>query len=384
MKFNVKQEVFVKWFALVSQAIGAKTTNPILKTVLLEAKENNELSLRANNDFMEISVSFPADVLEVGSCCIDNFSLSMVSKFDVGKDVSFSKAKRLTISQGGRSHRPVYIEPSEFPSKMICEDYQEADNKGFVAVLRKAFVSVSSLSDRPIFQAFHINPETKEIVTGNGDSITLFQEISFGRSVANVPAKIIYPLLNQIEALSKNDKFQISLGEVNGFKGDIWDEESEKFSVRWEIVLNSIQGEFLQGVGTLVKNYLKKEPVLRFSIKKHIIKNALTICAAYHNKASVDGKAYQTVLKHENGELELSMEIKDFSEVKEPLEYDSLEGENFLIWLHSLDLLKGVDSSGQNLEFRFFAKNEPFIILDSEFPNCAYLQTCMVDPKEAN
>ena len=368
MEFQVDKDKVLACLSTVSKAVSSKSANPILGTILIETQED-KVTFRGVSAAAEVTMSCPANVTVGGACCVDAIVANLISSFNEG-EIKFKKGKgRLSITQGKRRHQPVFVESTDFPEKLTKEDYVPIDGRKFVNALSRCAIAGGDVSGRPILGSYLIDPEHNFILAGDGSQIALYKDIDLVGEKASPSIKALGGFLNM---LGGEDTLEVSFGTWSGFRTE-----------SWEILVNSIEGEFPAIAKDAVINTLAEEPALKIKFSKSELERALGICSLYSSRALKDGKQHHTVFSLKGGEAVLAMDVTDFSEMTEPLETFEAEGlDEFEIWFNPKDLLEVIGQiAAPTVEVRFFATLKPFLVLDEADPNYTYLQVAMALPK---
>lgn len=383
MKFQVSKNKILQAVNIVKQAVANRTTNPILKTILVEAREDGWLVLRATNNILDISTQIQADIEIPGKVCVSDLVIDLLPTFEDGKyednklvnPVKFDLTEKgLVVTQGKRKHRPVFMSPEDFPKQLVIDGYEELkDAAELIEAFQRLNVTVGVTEDRRILQGFHMNPHLNMMVTGDGTRTYLREGINLPGNIANPPAKLIMSILSNLTGLSANDKLEVKSGGLMAFRGT--QVSNEKEYLKWELIINGLDGEFPTKPRELVQENLAKEPKLVVKADRNVISKILQICKVYSDRAFNEGKStHVTLLKNGSGVV-FSMHIPDLVEMEEPLECE-FEGEDFKILFHPGLCLEALGTMrAENIELRFYGEVNPFIILDgSKF---TYLQGAM-------
>lgn len=388
MKFSVSKNKIVQFTNLVKQAISTKTTNPILKTVYLEALEDGWLILRGNSVILDIIAKIKAEVEETGQCCVDNLVLDILPTFEDARyegDILKNPIKfhlddgKLVLSQGRKRHRPVYQDAAQYPKPIVVGDYEEIkDRQKLIEVFQKLQISVSTMAGRAILQGFHINPHLKQVVSGDGTRTSLWENIEFPGNIATPPARFVMTILSSISALSERDKLEAKFGVWSGFRSQQLNNDGEIIS-SWEVVFSQIEGDFPTKPVQLIKDASSAQPKLAVMADKKAVEDVLTVAKIYSDRAYNEGRSAHVVLSKNGEGIIFSMLIPDLVEMEEPLTQCEIEGEDFEYWFHpgmTLEALNVIKSP--KVEFRFYGQNKPFLIIDPDNPDYIYLQAPMI------
>lgn len=380
MEFIIDKIKLMNCLNIVKTAVPTKTTNPILKNIFIEATED-EIVFRGTNTILFIEVKTTCDVKSPGKCCLDNLVVDVLSNF-ADDDIKVKMGdKKLTISQGKRRHSPVFMDAEEYPEKRKIKDYQQFNVKDFVKGIQKTSIATSNLAAHmPILQGFHINPHDKYLITSNGNQVALWEDFEVPGNICTPHGKVLMSVLSLFNTLSEDDKFEMSLGNWSGFRG-------EKEDLKWEVQMNGLNGEFPTIAKDAVQKAKEAQPSLEIKVEKGVLSNVLSICKLYADKAFLEGKSNKTVVSLRDDKVLFSMNIPDLVEMEEILECEYEEQKyidgDFVIWIDSrllFDVLSVTESD--NVTIKFFDKKLPFIVLDEDVSNWTYLQVPMVGDKE--
>lgn len=390
MRFRVSKNTIVQAINIVKEAVASRTTNPILKTVMVEAKEDGWLSLRATNNILDITAEVKAEIEIPGKVCMSDLLISLLPTFGdaiyqdnvLTNPLQFEfTEKGLVVIQGKRKHRPTWISPDDFPKKLEITDYEVIQEK---AVLIEAFqrmsIAVGVTEDRRILQGFHINPHNQEIVVGDGVRVYFRENIALPGNIADPPARLVMPILSNLTTMSDKDILEAKLGGLLAFKGtQIVNEEPY---LKWEIIINGLDGDFPTTPKKLIEEAKSKKS--RFSIKtnRQLLTRVLEVCNIYSKRAFDEGKSVHTILTKNGSGVMFSMHVPDLVEMEEPLECE-YEGDDFRFLFHPGLTLEALGTmKSDTVELQFFGEEAPFLMLDgSQF---TYLQGAMKENKKAS
>ena len=383
MKFSISKNKILQAINIVKQGVANRTTNPILKTILMEAKEDGWLMLRATNNVLDISVEVKAEIEKIGKCCVSDLVINLLPTFEDGQykenvlvnPIKFDLTEKgLVVTQAKRKHRPVFMSSNDFPKKPEVDGYIEFTNiSNLIEAFQRLSISVGVTEDRRILQGFHLNPHLKDMVTGDGTRVYLRQGIELPGNIANPPAKLVMSVLNNLTGLSDKDKLEVKSGALLAFRASQF--VNGEVYLKWEIIINGLDGEFPTKPRELIQSNLTQSPKLTIKTDKDVLSKILKICKVYSDRAFDEGKSTHVTMTKNGKGVVFSMHIPDLVEMEEPLECKS-EGDDFSFLFHPGLTLEALDTmKAEKVEIRFFGELAPFIILDgSEF---TYLQAAM-------
>lgn len=385
MKFQVSKQKILQAVDIVKTAVASRTTNPILKTILVEASEDGWLTLRATNNTLDISAQIKADIEEPGRICISDLVISLLPTFEEGiyKDnvltnpVQFvvdEEKLSLTVSQGKRKHRPVVMSPEEFPKKIEVTDYQEfKDASQLIESLQRLNVAVGVTEDRRILQGFHLNPHLNMMVTGDGTRVYLRENITLPGNIANPQAKLVMSVLSNLNGLTEKDKLEVKSGGMVAFRGTQF--SNDEPYLKWEIIITGLDGEFPTTPRKLVQDNLAQEPKLKVQADRQVLAKILQICKVYSDRAFDEGKSTHVTMLNNSSGIVFSMHIPDLVQMEEPLECQ-FEGDELKYLFHPGLALEALNTmKTETVELRFYEELSPFLILDGT--DFTYLQGAM-------
>lgn len=96
MKFICSQQVLSKALNTVSKAVSTRTTIPILKGILIEAREDGKIRLAASDLDLSVEKITDAEVMESGSVVVLSRLFSDIIRKLPNEDI--------TIEHGGRQN----------------------------------------------------------------------------------------------------------------------------------------------------------------------------------------------------------------------------------------------------------------------------------------
>lgn len=179
MKFECTKDRFINAFSKIEKVSGKGGANPILKSVLMEAKSST-LTMKATNLDLGIEVTLPvkldqAGVVAVSSSILGNF----VSGLDKKKSFTFEKVEEvLKVSTEHSSASLKLYSHEEFPiiPHIIAGKGFSIESKEFVRGLQSVVYSASLSSIKPELSSVYIYPEEDMLVFVATDSFRLAEK----------------------------------------------------------------------------------------------------------------------------------------------------------------------------------------------------------------
>ena len=341
MKFICDQQILSKALHVVSKAVSARTTIPILKGLLLELKDGY-LTISASDLDLSIERKIEVNVLEEGSTVIlSKLFVEIIRKLPLG-EVTIEKKEngRILIKRGASEFEIAGISAEEFPRNM--EGEEETTNISFKKEIFYDMVK------KTIFAASI--DESKGIITG---ALVEMEENS-----TNLVALDGFRMAVRREA-SKNNEKKIMiiparmLGEIN--KILIENEEDEDVTVLLgkkkatfllkgtKIMVRLLEGEFIKYKGLLPAESNSKIKVEKNSLLESIERAALLAKEGKNNliKFKIDETILHITSRSEEGNVKEEVWIEK-------------EGINLEIGFNSkyiIDVLKNIDEEYIKIEF---------------------------------
>jgi DNA polymerase III sliding clamp (beta) subunit (PCNA family) len=329
--------------------------------------KNGKLCLRATNTIMEITAWTAVDAIAEGSCCVDSIVTSLVNNLDEGI-IHIKKDTRLNIKQGKHRHNPVYIEADQFPTKVEKTGYALFSVKDLIRAVGLCSAAVSSSNERPVLQSYYINPADKSIVTADGSQVCVFENVDLPGDVALPVGKTLESVMGLLRSAVDDTSFEAAFGAWTGFR-----------TATWEVLINSINGQFPEMARNVVLKSLKDKPVLSVTFMKSELLKVLSMCSMYASRAFQDGKQYHTIFRYFNDKATFAMDVVDLATMDEEVSYVEVNGQDeFEIWFSPMALQELVNRIANDVvELRFFGGMVPFLVLDKQDSQYAYLQVPM-------
>lgn len=162
MKFSVKRDTFAVALSVARAALPAKSIQPLLDCVLLEADDAESVAVSATDQEVGIQQRVAAVVEESGATAVPGRRLhAIISNLPDESVVLELEGSQLTVTSGDCVFKLPCLDPQEFPAMPVSEE----DGAAFVApVLAAALerVQVAALRDDPqraVICGVHFKPD---------------------------------------------------------------------------------------------------------------------------------------------------------------------------------------------------------------------------------
>ena len=179
MKFEATKDRFIKAFSKVEKISNKGSSNPILKSVLLETK-NSSLVMRATNLDVGIEVTMPIKLEEAGTIAVPASILgNFVAGLDKEKIFTFEKVDEvLRVSAEHSSASLKLYAHEEFPliPRIESEKSFTIPSREFVKGLQSVVYSASLSSIKPELSSVYIYPDGENLVFVATDSFRLAEK----------------------------------------------------------------------------------------------------------------------------------------------------------------------------------------------------------------
>jgi len=217
MKVSVLQENLAQGLNVVSRAVSARSTYPILANVLVSAEEGR-LKLAATDREMGITCWIGAKIQEPGATTVPARTfIDLVTTFP-NETIEMELAVRTQTLhlRAGRSNAEIKgIDAQEFPPM------PEPDKSGgvelgagdFKEMIQQVVFAASRDDARPVLTGVLITVEGKTMTMAAADGFRLSVRKTELKSAADQPMRAIVPgrALNEVARIATDDKEQISM-----------------------------------------------------------------------------------------------------------------------------------------------------------------------------
>lgn len=357
MKFKCNQQSLTKALNIVSKAVTARTTIPILKGILIEASDNGKLKMSASDLDITIENSIDAEVSEPGSLVVPSKLFGdIIRKLPNEMVIIESEDTNVVIRCRNSEFTIVGFSSDEFPTINNIED--ESEKITFDKNILKSMISRTSF-------AASID-ESKGVITGiliemtsdqlnlvaiDGYRMAITRENMINRSEKKVI--ISARIMNEISKI---------LGESDESVENIDFFISEKKAIltidNIKIVLRLIDGEFIKYRDIVPKESKIKVTVNRNDLMESIERASLLSKEGKNNliKFSITDNLITITSKSEEGYVREDVIVNK-------------EGEDLEIGFNAkyvLDVLKAID-------------DEIMVMLFN-----TGISPCLVEPEEGN
>jgi len=217
MKVSVLQENLAQGLNVVSRAVSARSTYPILANVLVSAEEGR-LKLAATDREMGITCWIGAKIQEPGATTVPARTFSDLVTTFPNETIEMELAVRTQTLhlRAGRSNAEIKgIDAEEFPPM------PEPDKSGgvelgagdFKEMIQQVVFAASRDDARPVLTGVLITVEGKTMTMAAADGFRLSVRKAELKSAADQPMRAIVPgrALNEVARIATDDKEQISM-----------------------------------------------------------------------------------------------------------------------------------------------------------------------------
>ena len=217
MKVSVLQENLAQGLNVVSRAVSARSTYPILANVLVSAEEGR-LKLSATDREMGITCWIGAKIQEPGATTVPARTFSDLVTTFPNETIEMELAVRTQTLhlRAGRSNAEIKgIDAEEFPPM------PEPDKSGgvelgagdFKEMIQQVVFAASRDDARPVLTGVLITVEGKIMTMAAADGFRLSVRKAELKSAADQPMRAIVPgrALNEVARIATDDKEQISM-----------------------------------------------------------------------------------------------------------------------------------------------------------------------------
>ena len=245
MKFTCSQQTLAKALNTVSKAVSTRTTLPILKGILLEAKADGTLILTASDLEISIQKKVEAEVQQEGSVVVISKLFGDIIRKLPNEDISIEETEdnNILIKTNSSEFTVMSLPVEEFPKIGEKENNSKPlvfDREIFKDMVRKTAFAASIDESKGILVGIltEINEDAVNMVSLDGFRLALAKEKmnSAEESKFIISAKI----MNEISKIVSDDDTD---SDINIFLGD----KKAVFNIgNTEVVLRLMEGEFIK------------------------------------------------------------------------------------------------------------------------------------------
>ena len=334
MKFSCSQQNLAKALNIVSKAVTARTTIPILKGILLKVNENGELTMAASDLDLSIEKKLEVENFEAGETVVQAKLFADIIRKLPNSLVSVELNQGNIIIKCASSEFNIIGLPSdEFPNINIEIEPKERiafDRETLKDMIRKTSFAASIDESRGVITGVLIEMKEKKLnmVALDGFRMAVARENIINAKEQNIiiPAKI----LNEISKIITENE-----GDMQDIDLYINEKRAVFIIEDTKVVLRLLEGEFVDYANILPKDSKCRVVVNRGDLLESIERASLLAKVGKNNLIKLDIKSS-------------SMEVTSKSEegnVKEEV-IISKEGDDLTIGFNSkymIDALKAIE-----------------------------------------
>ncbi len=350
MKFRCNQQILSKALGTVSKAVAFRTTMPVLKGVLLEAKEN-KLKLTATDLNIQIEKNINAEIMEEGSIIVQ-FKLfdDIIKKIPAGDiEIEYTPNENesedsdesgyISIRQGKLKFNIIGISAAEFPSIRDGEEEKKKislPRQNFKEMIKKTAFSASIDESKGIIVGIliELEKEMMNMIAIDGFRMAIVREPLRNEDERKIiiSSRIMTEIAKIFTENDEDDNIEMMVSD----KIAVISMEDSKITMRL------LAGEFVK-----YKSILPKESKTDVIIKREDLLN----CTERAALLAKEGKNNLIVLNISDGLLEVTSKC-DEGDLREEIIVNK-SGEDLEIGFNSkyiIDVLKVIDDDEVKLE----------------------------------
>ena len=245
MKFTCSQQILTKALNTVSKAVSTRTTLPILKGILLEAKADGTITLTASDLEISIQKKINASVEREGSVVVISKLFGDIIRKLPNEEISIEETddNNIIIKTNSSEFTVVSLPVDEFPKIGEQEPVKEEmsfDREIFKDMVRKTSFAASIDESKGILVGIltEINEDKVNMVALDGFRLALASEEMTSQTENKfiISAKIMNEISKIVSDDDSDDDIRISLGQ-----------KKATFTVgTTEVVLRLMEGEYIR------------------------------------------------------------------------------------------------------------------------------------------
>lgn len=230
MKVECQKESLVDNIAVAEKTTGKNLTLPVLSCLLLEASDDNSLTIRATNIDLGIEIKIPAKVTSKGIAVVPgNILLSAVSSvYDSGSVMLELKDTSLIVATPRSKTSIKTVPQDDFPTLPQAQDEDttiSVNTTDFVRGMQHVWYAASTTTIKQELAAVYIYTYDKKLIFVATDSFRLGEKTLTAKKTAEfepilIPIKNVAEIIKVLEFLGDQD-IDVYLNENQiSFKSD--------------------------------------------------------------------------------------------------------------------------------------------------------------------
>ena len=359
MKITCNQQILSKTLNTVSKAVSTRTTLPVLKGILLEAKEDGTLTLTASDLEISIQKTISVNVEEPGSAVVVSKLFGDIIRKLPNEEILLEQAEdgSILIRTHSSEFTVVSLPVDEFPK--IGDQEEEREHLIFDAEIFKDMVKQTSFAASVdeskgvlVGVLTEIHPQSVSMVALDGYRLAVSTE-KMNSGQENhfiISAKIINEISKIIAEDGDAEEVEIYLGKKKAtFRIDTT-----------EIVLRLMEGEYIKyrdimptqsTTDIVIGRAILQESIERASLLAREGKNNLIKMTIKNNLLTITSRSEEGNVKEEIIMEKEGVNATGVSNLLNPMEK---EGEDLEIGFNSkfvIDVLKVIDDDEISMHF---------------------------------
>ena len=348
MKIECTKKKIEQAVSITEKITGKNLTLPILKCLLLVAKDNL-LTIRATNLELGVELSFPVKVDKEGVVAVSAQVLNnFISNLSDEKNIKFELKENKLVVSTMHTEASIKTHPyDEFPIIPILKKEKTItiNSKDFISGLKSVWYSASSSSMKPELSSIYIYYEGGKMIFVATDSFRLAEKKINLKNVSEFESVLI-PYKNVIEIIkildSLSDNVEISFGENQiSFSGD-------------EVYLTS---RIIDGVFPDYKQIIPKEHSSSVVVLKQDMINAMKVSNIFSDKFN----QITLNIKQKDKIFQILTKNADIGENKTTIDA-AIKGENIEINFNHkyvIDCFQSINTDSVSIEI---SANKPMVM----------------------
>ncbi len=338
MKFNCSQQTLTKALNTVSKAVSTRTTLPVLKGILLEAKANGKLVLTASDLEISIRKEIKADVQEEGSVVVlSKFFGDMIRKLP-NEEIYIEETEdnRILIKTVSSESTGICLPVEEFPKIGEKEENSKElifNKEIFKNMVKKTAFAASIDESKGILVGIltEIEENAVNMVALDGYRLAIAREniTGIGENKFIISAKIMNEISKIVMDDESEEDINISLGE-----------KKAAFNIgSTEVILRLMEGEYIKyrdiipkdnPVSVKIGKEVLLESIERASIlakegKNNLIKMVIKEDLLTVTSRSEEGNVKEEIIMEKSGDdLEIGFNSKFVMDVLKVIEDEEI------------------------------------------------------------
>ena len=353
MKFSISKSDLENVVSSILPCISSKPTSPIFGALLIEA-EGSHISVRGQNQSIDVTVKIKADVESPGQVAVDAAIFVNLIRGLPDEQLEIRRTDtRLYVKSGTGSRWFAIFDESDFPmAPLSLSNGVHMDARILGDIIDNTVFACADDFSRPILTGLHFDWPSGLVVGSDGVIMTVqfIEERDF--PPVTIPSNTISLSKRFFGSSTVNIEVTTGLTHI--------------FSDNASVFLNHLADPYPAQAGILLETFLHTEYAQEFLCPRDDVKRIASTAVFLSESARATGADRSLHLQLSDNSLVFSMSVPDVGKIEETLE---VEGRGEIHYTISPDLLQKASSAapGDILKFSLKSPTSPLLLQCPQF-----------------